>query len=269
MSRQLVIVLSGRKQSGKSSSCNYILARMLNKVWGTTSFTISDEGLLLQDGKLHVLQDQHSKVYSFADPLKRFCIDVLGVPESACYGNDEEKNAPTHLQWETVSYYLRWYNGGRWVNGYHGAEQLPTFIGEEDFYLARHAQQLQPFNLKSGPMSGRDIMQVMGTDICRRLYGDCWARGTFNTIKNEGRSLSLVCDGRFPNEIDIGSEVNAITIRLLRNPFPNDTHKSETALDNYPLEKYSHVIDNREASLEEQCRMLDPLIDGWFASAGL
>ncbi len=115
-------------------------------------------------------------------------------------------------------------------------------------------------------MTGRELMQTFGTNICRSLYYDCWARGTFNSIKREGIPLALICDGRFPNEINMGNALKAKTVRLLRAPHADDQHPSETALDDFPLDQYSYVLDNREMSLEEHCQVMDSTIDEWLSS---
>ncbi len=73
-----LIGFSGRKQSGKSSSTDYIVS----------------------------LIDRHSldmsyKVYSFADPLKQdICINILGLSHDQCYGTDDDKNTMTDLLWD-------------------------------------------------------------------------------------------------------------------------------------------------------------------------
>lgn len=111
-------------------------------------------------------------------------------------------------------------------------------------------------------------MQWLGTDIMRRLYHDVWAKGTYRKIANESFRIALITDGRFPNEIDSGIEVEAKSLRLLR-AVKDDGHKSETALDEYPLHKYSAVLDNRSMTLTEQFEALDPIIDKWFKEVGI
>ena len=51
MSNKLTIVFSGRKQAGKSTMCNYILAKYLNKVSANNyHYYINSIGNLLQGG---------------------------------------------------------------------------------------------------------------------------------------------------------------------------------------------------------------------------
>jgi hypothetical protein len=269
---KLTIVLSGKKQSGKSTMCNYIRARYLNTKFGyksdTAHYGIDDLGLLtflthdgrklkessnflFGDPKSHDAPDYSVKVYSFADPLKDFCINVLGLSYENCWGTDAQKNSIVpHLLWDNLPEALRPKVDNNKLNSGAGEDHVnaPT--------------------LKSGPMTGREVMQIVGTDICRRFYGDCWARGTYNKIKHEGVELALVADARFPNEITIGKEVKAKTVRLGRN-ISNDNHASEIALDNFSKDKYTLYVDNSNFSIEEQCAFFDPYIDQWFAEAGI
>lgn len=262
---KLTVVLSGKKQAGKNTACNFIIAKYLNRVQGwdmastsTVGYGVdSRTGELMNSGRLvdpteaSELHRSGVKVYSFADPLKRFLIDVFDVPYESCYGTDAQKNAPLpHLHWESLPDIFR-----------------PTLTGLSGEGSAGEDHVNAPIML-CGNMSGREIMQVFGTDICRRIYGDCWAKGTYNAIKREGVELALVCDGRFPNEIELGSEVGAKSVRLLRSIF-TDNHRSETALDDFPLDKYTVAIDNRELDIHGTCERLEPLIDQWFDDAGI
>lgn len=72
-----ILAFSGRKQSGKSTSGEYVqnLIYSINK-------------------KIDV------KTYSFADPLKQdICMNILGLTYEQCYGSDEDKNTLTDLEW--------------------------------------------------------------------------------------------------------------------------------------------------------------------------
>jgi hypothetical protein len=271
MSNNLTIVLSGRKQSGKTSTCNYILAKYLNLVKskcyrftidGTTGDLICI-GSYIDSSSVEVspvnddaLARYSVKRYSFADELKKFCVNVLNVPYESCWGTDVQKNAPVpHILWENFP------RECRPVEKVFHDSKFQEFSG-----IVRESwSEERP---KTGPMTGREIMQVFGTNIVRRIYGDCWARATYNAIKNDGYKLAVVTDGRFPNEIDLGEVVNAKSIRLLR-AISNDDHRSEIALDDYPLHKYTAAVDNRYMTQDEQCRYLDPILDQWFKEAGI
>jgi hypothetical protein len=283
MANGLTVVLSGRKQSGKSTTCNYLISRYLNareevrldklnremlergcgRIEREAWWGISEKGELCQINKegesVPVVIDlgkNGCKLYSFADPLKKFCIDVFGATSEQVYGTDAQKNSLIpHLLWENLP--------DQWrpiVENTLSPSHYVEFSG-----MTREASG--SIKRKSGPLSGRELMQIFGTEMIRRLYPDAWARGTYNSIKNDGVTLALVTDGRFPNEILLANEVKAKTVRLLR-AVADDTHPSETALDSFPLDKYTIVVDNRDMSLRDQCDFMDPIIDEWFTEAG-
>ena len=216
---KLTIVLSGRKQSGKSSTCNYIRSRYLNLRYPAKRFGIIENGdlvgvsngfMMLKDELDSYINRQSIKLYSFADPLKEFCINVFGVPYEGCWGTDEQKNAPIpHLLWDNLPVALRP------VTKQTRNARYTEFSGET------HPSWTEEIP-KTGPMTGREVMQIFGTEICRKLYGDCWARGTYNKIKSEGYELALVADARFPNEITMGTTVNAKSVRMGRKVAEDD-----------------------------------------------
>jgi len=61
----MIIAFAGRKQSGKTTSCEFVQSLFANK---------------------------EIKTYNFADPLKQLCLDVLGLKYEQCYGTDDNKN---------------------------------------------------------------------------------------------------------------------------------------------------------------------------------
>jgi hypothetical protein len=119
---------------------------------------------------------------------------------------------------------------------------------------------------KIGYMTAREIMQQVGTEIFRKYFGDeIWVNATFRQIKKEGYRIALICDVRFPSEVEAVIFSNGYIFRLLRDVCEGDAHTSETALDNYDFSKYkdnAFVIDNTNMSIEEQ-------LDASIQSAGL
>src|ERR1035437_9289925 len=162
MPNKLTIVLSGRKQSGKTSTSNYILAKYLNLKPGYCRFLINEtgelcgaypyiNGLTSECAKYKYISDNGAKIYSFADPLKRFIIDILNVPEESCYGTDAQKNAPVpHILWENFPQECRP------IAKKHHDSNLQEFSG---------IAAMEPWTeyvLATGPMTGREIMQYLG-----------------------------------------------------------------------------------------------------------
>lgn len=86
-------------------------------------------------------------------------------------------------------------------------------------------------------MSGRKILQVVGTDLFRNNFDpDFWVKCGEDQILGQtrlGRSV-VVSDCRFPNEVDKIKQLGGTTIRIIKLGQTNeDLHESETALDDY------------------------------------
>lgn len=242
MSNQLIICLSGKKRSGKNTAVNFIAGMYLLRTKQITDFRLDNFGLLhcnknsheftVEEGEFNkVFTGAEIKLYSFADCLKEFCINVLGLTYEQCYGTEEQKNSRTNLRWSKMPTYKD--DGGTCVTDF---DPLIT---------------------------GREVLQYFGTDIIRKMCDNAWVNATINKIKNDNVKLALITDGRFPNEINAINNIGGKTIRLLRD-IGKDNHISETILDNYDKNKFSLVIDNRNMGVEDQCNYLEPYIKKWL-----
>jgi hypothetical protein len=203
------IVLAGKKQAGKTTSANYLRDKLLD--WR---------------------RDLSIQVVSFATPIKEFCQNVMGLTEAQIYGSDAEKNSDTLYRWENLPDEIRWRYAIR-----------PDVDSSYDHIMT---QSLDRARKRSGYMTAREIMQIFGTDIMRNFFDfDIWANAPF---AKEWKCVDYVIidDCRFPNEADVAREHDALLIKLTRNTLGDDVHVSEKALDNYPQENYTHVIDNNE-----------------------
>lgn len=80
----------------------------------------------------------------------------------------------------------------------------------------------------------RELLQIIGTDWFRAIWPDVWVEG-YKTIiadwEEGGEERLITTDVRFPNEVRCVQSLGGHVIRLLRAPFPDDKHESETALD--------------------------------------
>lgn len=174
-------------------------------------------------------------IYSFAEFLKQIAVDLFGIEDYKVYGTNDQKNELTHI---------------KWCN-------LPLSEFKIDGLKA-------DLNCKNEEyMTGREFLQVFGTQICRRIFSDCWAYNTLQRIKKDNLKYALISDARFPNELEVFKDHNPLIIRLTRNPFPDDIHESEIALDNYDFDKYntSYIfnhglcIDRKNIALEDILRI--------------
>lgn len=259
----MIIGFSGKKQSGKNTSCNFCLGTFLwqngiientYKINPAGKLVITDlfgdtkaSGILDTSRNDPALQEflakniNHiCKIYSFADILKReVCINILGLSEESCYGSDEEKDRPTHLKWKDMPGIT--------------TKRTPTGVIDEEQAEALnqyYKEALSEISYHSpGPMTGREVMQFVGTNIFRKMYGDVWVDALMRKIKRDGVQFALVADIRFPNEVESIQKNGGIVIRLTKNPL-DDQHSSETALDDFYA--FDFLLDNKSMTIEEQ-----------------
>ncbi len=248
---QRILLLSGKKQAGKNVTSNFLHGYLMRRAGVTKAIDFDEKGRLLvytsdfnaagekEDGMgifdLDRTDDEfyrymsqkvwpYVKAYSFADELKTICMGIFGLTYKQCYGNDDDKNSDSKVKWSDLSFALP-----------------PRHVGK-----MKRSGQFDKF------MTSRDLLQQFGTNICRRIYGNCWVDVCYNQIVNDGVPFAIITDARFPNEIDLGDNYDVKAIRLLRNPH-DDKHESETALDNYNwVDKNHFVLDNSDMTIVEQ-----------------
>ena len=237
---QLIIVLAGKKGGGKNTAANFMIGEFLKKTKQISNFRLTKLGQLellnescsnvvVQNGDFDKFGFAAVKLYSFADPLKRFCIDVLGLTFEQAYGTDDQKNELTHCSQMPNDPY----------DGYQPGLNIPK------------------------KLTAREVLQIVGTDFMRKLWSDCWAFATYKRIKDDNVKLAIITDARFPNEVTIGKENGAKIIKLLRSPF-KDNHISETALDDFSDENFDVILNNGSMSIDEQNEALLPYVEKWI-----
>lgn len=240
-----VLGFSGRKQSGKTTSSNFIHGYQLRAFGIVNNFCITDIGALLVDTDIIIDGKEtqswaelntyrrdsdfaewasyhmwpYVKNYSFAEPLKYIAVELFGINREQVYGSDEEKNSKTHLKWENM-----------------------------------------PFSKKKGKMTSREFMQHFGTNICRNMHQTIWTDALVKTITTEEPLLAVVDDCRFENEIDAIHSMGGKVIRLTRN-LHDDDHDSEKALDTY--EDFDKIIDNQNMTIHETNVEIIKTLEEW------
>jgi hypothetical protein len=255
-----ILGISGKKQSGKGTVSNFLLGihmRNLEIVRGNCF--IDDKGKLnisdwFGDPKMCGIfdiddppspaifdfLDQHVheffKIYNFADRLKQdVCMNVMGLTREQCYGTDDQKNTETHLQWEDMP-------------GVMTPDQVSELPLSKNLSVAQAEKVFGVLIKEPGPMTARDVMQYVGTNIFRKMYSNVWVDATLRYILEEPPFLAVVADCRFPNEVDAIKEVGGKVIRLTRSPY-DDGHDSETQLDDY--DNFDLVVDNANMNVHE------------------
>lgn len=249
-----ILGISSKKTGGKTTTFNYLLGmEMLRLGIVRDKFFIDDKGdLHISDifgdksfegifdpqrrntGMRTFLQENVSpfiKYYSFAEKLKEMCVDLLELKEEQCFGTDEQKNSLTHLKWEDMP-------------GYNNSG-LP------------HG--------KSGFMTGREVMEYVGTDVMRKIFDPIWINSTIRQIEKDGSMLAVICDCRFPNEVGAIHKAGGKVIRLTRDPFPDSTHPAEVSLnkDKFDWEQFDAIIDNANMSVDEKNVAVQLQLEKW------
>tara|TARA_B100000929_G_scaffold40337_1_gene28835 strand:+ start:476 stop:1345 length:870 start_codon:yes stop_codon:yes gene_type:complete len=245
-----ILAFSGNKQSGKSTSSNFLHGYQLRCQGIIENFHIINSGELVittnvinengeeekGDAILEVTRTDLEfaewaiysmwpfvKHYSFASPLKEIAMALFGLTYEQCHGTDEQKNTLTNIRW--------------------GDLPLAT-----------------PKKNKRKKMTAREFLQYFGTDICRTMYPDIWADRCIADISHENPLLAIIDDCRFPNEADAIQKAGGKVIRLTRSPH-QDSHKSESALDDW--DNFDTVINNEDLSIHETVKRLIETLDSW------
>lgn len=279
-----ILAFAGRKQSGKNTAFALILGiEMLKLAIVRNQIALTNEGKLwISDifdedeyqGIFDYERDNptmrnflgeyvypYIKNYSFADALKRdVCMNILGLTHTQCFGSDAEKNEPTHLMWENMPGVLTEKGiadmlGTREVRGRLGSYYYKVLNGP-NAYLVYHPP---------GPMSGREVMQFVGTEIFRKMYDRVWADACLRRIKQEDSLFAVITDCRFPNEVEAVREAGGKVVRFTRNMDSTDAHESETALDpeNYDWNNFDAIIDNKDMTIGEQNQCILQMLRQW------
>ncbi len=249
--KQKILLFSGKKESGKNTLANFLQGLELLNLGFIKEFEVSSK----TKGELWVKTHDNVygrldlspfnpevaefasknlwpfiKQYSFADDLKHICMNILLLNYEQCFGTNEQKNSYTKYHWEN----------------------MPGLSYTD--YMNRQ-----------GPMTAREIMQYVGTEIFRKIYSGVWVEACLNRIQREASDLALITDCRFPEEVSGGKYAGAKVIRLTRNINPSDTHSSETSLDvdNFDWSNFDYILDNQHLSIENSCKEVYNVLKEW------
>lgn len=249
---QKILAISGCKEAGKNTVCNFIHSLVLVFFKCTPQAEVDPETgeliVLTEDGEKGIFDLNNRnpefieymanhvwpfiRKFSFATKFKDACINMFGLPPEAVYGTNEQKMMLTKFKWEDMP--------------------LPhpkIANGERD-----NAKTLKVKNLpQSGFMTAREFMQYFGSQIGREIYNEVWSEAVIRDIEASGSGISLIDDLRFPHEVDAVHKAGGKVIRLTRKVHPEDNHDSEIALDpdRYDWSNFDKVIDNQDMSIEQ------------------
>lgn len=262
---QKIVGFSGKIGAGKTSCSNFLHAMVFTHVSQSTPYAFVDERgkLMVQDANNHTgevdvnlktpeaIQWLTENVWGFirnfscAEELKRICMTLFELPYVSMYGTQDQKKEPTHLLWE----------------------DMPTkMVGH-----VKIGQTVPANNIKTGFMSGRDVLEYLGTQILRQMHPDCHANALRKLITTPhplyGLSqIAIVDDIRFPNEVKALQDIGGLVIRLTKvsKEAAENQHQSNIALDDF--DGFNHVIDNENMTMDESFANLMEILfaEQWF-----
>ena len=252
-----IVGFAGKKQSGKNTACNFVVAMKLAELGICKASRMSNDGLIevtdvfgenptsqefFAFAKPYVDVDalfnnelgEFIKVYALADTLKEMSVKILGLREEQAFGSDKDKNSKTSLRWE----------------------DMPGVISPGELrhkgFTRQQASSLGLMVHAKGKMTAREVLQYVGTDIFRKMHHNVWINSFFSKVKSDNSEVALVSDVRFTNEIQQIQENGGYVLGLTRDIYKGgDSHSSESELDE-ALSMCDTIIDNSNLTLAEQ-----------------
>jgi len=270
-----ILLLAGKKQSGKSTAGNFVVGYTMTqlarqgKPYLPKKFRINEESgdLTISSFKLN-LDDEpeeascvldiynkdpeylrwaedclhpYIKPYAYADTLKAIAVNVFGIPYEFANGTEEDKKNFTHIKWQDM------------------CALLPPRV-------VNHKKRAEKYDKK---MTVREFLQFFGTNVCRKLFPECWLYSCFNRILSDEPEIAVITDGRFENEIKgakkyRSKDVDVKIVKLERSPYI-DSHESETGLEKMHNNNFDLIIPKDVTIKEKNQLILDAMYEwGWF-----
>lgn len=227
----MIIGISGKKQSGKTTIGHFLVSLFMSNL------SIAEKIDLDNSGNIVVSDIYGNRLYNKAiTPRAKFSQDFV-----------------ISNMYDTLDKYIKVYNF---------ADTLKQDICMNIFNMTydqcygsdEDKNSLTNLTWENNRVSAREAMQIIGTDMFRKLYTNVWVDCTIRKILIDKPSLAVITDCRFPNEVEAIKNAGGKVIRLTRNKHPSD-HISETILDSesYDWSNFDHIIDNNNMTVYEQC----------------
>lgn len=251
-----IIGFAGARQSGKNSACNFLVGQVLKDFGRIDDFRMNPDGNIIanttydingvaEKGDIVVNLNRkdpafveyaslniwpYAKIYAMADRLKETVATLFNIDIALLYGTDEDKQTLTKVKWADMHAFLT------------KAEVKELKKSDQNEY-----------------MTAREVLQYFGTNVCRKLYSDCWVNSCLSQIEQEQSKLALICDLRFQNEIDAVKAAGGKVILLKKDEF-GASHASEAELRTVDESVFDGVIDNTNLSMDQKNEELIKLL---------
>jgi hypothetical protein len=146
-------------------------------------------------------------------------------------------------------------------------DPLITLNGMVNVRLSSALPKLGWERLKDDSPEIRPLLQRMGTEVGREMFGEnFWVDYTINKARELNRNV-VITDVRFTNEADAIRMWNGQVWRVNRpGTEPANDHPSETEMDSYP--KFDAVIQN-DTTIEDLFSELTPFVDSLKVHNGI
>lgn len=238
-----ILGLSGRKQSGKNTCANLIIGWEMLGLGLTSNFKLTDRGQLWVSDIFGDSENNQGvfDVMNQSLAMKKFLEEYLD-PFVKLYSFADLLKRNVCMDVLGLSY-----------------EQCYGTDKEKN----SKTEILSPKTNKEA--TAREVMQFVGTDFFRQIYPNVWVDATIRKIQEDSPCLSIVCDCRFPNEVEGIQKAGGKVIRLTKNGSSSDVHESETALDknNFDWNKFDKIIDNESLEVGQQSEAIYNTMKEW------
>lgn len=107
-------------------------------------------------------------------------------------------------------------------------KEIANILLQEVDYKSIDKEKL--YKIGSRQMSGRTVLQLIGTEFGRYLDPDIWIEYLLRTINNDKMHIALVDDVRFLNEFE-EMDIRIGIIDAAHKPSDFSSHSSETEMD--------------------------------------
>jgi hypothetical protein len=283
-----ILAVSGPKGVGKTSLCKYLHYRyelvsgnivdqngnFIDKHTELVQYPETgrtnvyfEKDKIVKHASLHGAAD--SGIFSFANKVKSMSVDVMGLDSDCVYGSESSKNQSTRYMWDNLPIWVRWINSKdkSFLSVDSGDVVYIEGISDEiSFFNICINRRLHPSNLRSGYMSHREVMQIIGTDIFRKMFDqNTWVNATMNEIEKSSYSLCLIDDMRFNSEARAVIERDGYIVILNAGGSRIDIHESEKGITEESILSHDHVyhIDPYEDIMQKNkkvCEIIDEII---------
>lgn len=233
--RGIIILLSGKKGSGKNCLANHIVKHRYN----VFSRPYVD-----------------CQTFAFADELKKFCVEYFNIKLEDCYSEDGKKKF-TQYKWSDLPGVIVLPKESSHLFKVN-TKNVRYHYGEDSFLTIREFLQ----EVGTGVM--RCIFDKIWIDRMNKAIRYSLEIGTCFQGHNPDlhSPVYFLTDWRFPNELTfLETDCRLVTVRLTRDNNdhndPSTKHISETALDDFT---FDYVLDNANMTLAETKNCFEELV---------